>query len=158
MDLNFKESFLSRRHEYILRRRESLNEMTFKIFSIFQLALASLSAAQFAVLKDVESSEISKDVALFASSAVLGFFMIAVMGYISLSFGGMLAWINYRREESEIEVAVGMESRPPPGVSDLVKWYEFYLIILVIVVAACVIVWYFAWLFPHLCSIVPGRK
>ncbi|WP_122318177.1 hypothetical protein [Pseudomonas cichorii] len=126
-----KNIFLLERYKYILLRKQHLNEATFKIAAIYQVLLLALAAGQYNVITLWRGLTITKELASFFSSCLLAMIIALSTLILTLLIGGVASWLKYRKDESEIEVAVHGKKRSPVTFTSIFRWYETYLGIIV---------------------------
>ncbi|WP_313052463.1 hypothetical protein [Stenotrophomonas cyclobalanopsidis] len=143
-----KQAYLARRHEYVLKRREALNQNTFKIFSTLQGVLVLLFTGQFYVIRDVTNGALTPQLAFSATIFIGSMAAFSIIAYVLMTIGGMLAWVNYRKEEQDIEGQIGVPPRAMPRFKDVLKWYEFYLLVLVLLFSVGIYFAYASYLMP----------
>lgn len=151
-----QEIFKLERYKYILARKQSLNEATFKITAIYQVVIAALAISQYNVIVMLKSKSISYDIAQFSSICL--FFMLAILTVliVALLVGGVFAWLKYRRDEQEMEIDVFGISRARVGFFNIFSWYETYIVITVLAVFALGLWAYFERLVPLLLILSAG--
>ncbi len=145
-----QENFKLEKYKYILARKQSLNEATFKITAIYQVAIAALGLAQYNVMAMLKVSSITLDVASLSSLCLIVMLAILTVLIVALLIGGILAWLKYRYDESEIEREVFGVSRPSVKLASILTWYETYIILTVVLVFFVCLWAYFQRLMPLL--------
>jgi hypothetical protein len=128
------EPFKLERYKYILARKQSLNEATFKITAIYQVAIAALGLAQYNIIVMLKSDAISFEVASLSSLCLIFMLSILTVLILALLMGGILAWLKYRDDEKEIETEVFGTARTAVKLSSIFSWYETYIAITVLAV------------------------
>ncbi|WP_236197031.1 hypothetical protein [Pseudomonas glycinae] len=151
-----QEIFKLEKYKYILARKQSLNEATFKITAIYQVAIAALGLAQYNVIAMLKADSIIFEVAKLFSLCIIVMLSILTVLIVALLVGGILAWLKYRRDESEIEQDVFGTPRLPVKFTSILTWYETYIAITVLVVFSLCLWAYFEKLGPLL-SLLAGR-
>lgn len=122
-----KNSFLLERYKYILTRKQHLNEATFKIAAIYQVILLALAAGQYNVIVQWKAAAITGHIAeLFSMCIAVMIFALSAL-ILTLLIGGIASWLKYRRDETNIELAVHGTSRAPVRFASIFRWYETYL-------------------------------
>jgi hypothetical protein len=148
-----QEAFKLEKYKYILARKQSLNEATFKITAIYQVAIAALGLAQYNIIAMLKADSITFEVASLSSLCLILMLTILTILIVALLIGGILAWLKYRRDESDIEQGVFGKSRSPVKLKSIFTWYETYIVITVIMVFSLWLWTYFERLTPLLCSL-----
>lgn len=151
-----QEVFKLEKYKYILARKQSLNEATFKITAIYQVAIAALGLAQYNVIAMLKADSISFEVAKLSSLCLIIMLSILTVLVVALLVGGILAWLKYRRDESEIEQDVFGMPRSPVKFTSILTWYETYIAITVMVVFSLCLWAYLEKLGPLL-SLLAGK-
>lgn len=151
-----KENFKLEKYKYVLARKQSLNEATFKITAIYQVAIAALGLAQYNVIAMLKANSITLEVALLSSLCLIVMLAILTVLIVALLIGGILAWLKYRNDESEIERDVFGQSRAPVKLTSSLTWYETYIILTVLLVFSVCLWAYFERLTPLL-SLLAGN-
>ncbi len=129
------EQFLLEKYKYVLEQKRSLNETTFKIVSLFQLVIAALAAGDYEVVKSAQSAVLSPATARLAIHVLYGGFLLATLACLCLLIGGIVSWVDYRSEESDIELAVHVVGRAKVRILSSLRWYETYIIVMMLVAA-----------------------
>jgi len=145
-----KDDFILERYKYVLERKHSLNEATFKITAIYQAIIVALGLAQFNVISMLNSKKITLDLAKLSSQCLL--FMLAILTalILALLIGGIYSWLKYRADEKELEEKVLGTSREATKFRNILSWYETYIALTVIIVFALSLWAYFEKLVPLL--------
>nr|AVJ40384.1 hypothetical protein CLM75_24710 [Pseudomonas lurida] len=149
-----KQDFTLERYKYILERKQSLNEATFKIAAIYQVIIVALGLAQFNVIAMTSSKSITLSTAEFASTCLLCMLAILTLLIIALLLGGIFSWLKYRSDERNIEIQIFGKSREPTSISNIFRWYETYIALIVILVFAATFWTYIYRVYPLLKSLV----
>lgn len=148
-----KEAFLIERYKYILSRKQSLNETTFKIAAIYQVIIIALAIAQFNIITMRSARTVTLEEASFFSGSLMVMLTILTFLIISLLLGGIFSWLKYRKEESKIELETFGRSRELTKISNIFRWYETYIALIVIIVQVLISWAYFNILTPMLITI-----
>lgn len=127
-------AFLLERYKYVLSRKQALNEATFKIAAIYQAVLLALALGQYNVMSLFEAGTTGADNAKLYSGFLLAMLVILSSLVLTLLAGGILAWFNYRQDESDIEYAVSGCAKAKISLLSVFSWYETYIVIIVLVV------------------------
>ncbi|ENU4084551.1 hypothetical protein ACFH11_000077 [Enterobacter asburiae] len=140
--------FLLERYKYVLQRKQHLNEATFKIAAIFQTVLLALGIGQYNVVSLWKQKTIDIVLAKLFTNCILAM-LIALTGLvITLISGGIVAWLKYRADESDIEFKVSGTRRPEVKLKSVLRWYETYFLLIVVIVLA-------AWLYTYIYHLKP---
>ncbi|MBD8197605.1 MULTISPECIES: hypothetical protein [Pantoea] len=129
-----RESFLLERYKYILLRKQTLNEATFKIAAIYQVIIITLAAAQYNIINLLNTYKIDKIKAIFFSNCLMAMLLILTIFTVTLLIGGVFSWLKYRNEESDIEQEAFGLSRKKPKLTNVVRWYETYLVLTILLI------------------------
>lgn len=132
-----KNAFLLERYKYVLLRKQQLNEATFKITAIYQVLLLALAAGQYNVVTQWKSQAITGQIADTFSKSVMAMVIALSVLIMTLLAGGIFSWLKYRRDESQIELAVHGITRPAVAFKSIFRWYETYLALIVVFVLVC---------------------
>lgn len=117
------------RYKYILDQKRDLNERTFKIVAIYQAVVLAIAVGQFQVSSDTARTSLKPETAIVATWSLFAIFAFISVFSAVLIIGGIAAWLNYRRDEANIEIDVLGCSRPAPRFRDAFKWYETYILL-----------------------------
>jgi hypothetical protein len=145
-----QENFKLEKYKYILARKQSLNEATFKITAIYQVAIAALGIAQYNIIVMLKANSITLEVASLSSFCLIVMLAILTTLIMALLIGGILAWLKYRYDESDIERDVFGKSRTPVKLASSFTWYETYILLTVLLVFLVCLWAYFERLTPLL--------
>ncbi|MER8976860.1 MULTISPECIES: hypothetical protein [unclassified Mesorhizobium] len=121
--------YLLERYKYILDQKKELNKTTFIIAAFYQAVLVAILAAQFSIVKGVADRSLSSDLARLGSWGLFWCAVAVSAICIAALISGLFAWLNYREDESEIEVVAFGKSRKPVRFRDALRWYESYIIV-----------------------------
>lgn len=148
--MDTKEAFALEKYKYILLRKQSLNDATFKIATIYQALIIGLGVAQYSVLTSHQAHTIDLKLALQASICLMTMLIVITFLILSLLIGGILAWIKYRKDESSIALEYFEKPREPIKPLSIFSWYETYLALVVLIVAILGTTGYVKLLLPNL--------
>jgi ABC-type uncharacterized transport system permease subunit len=129
-----RNEFALERYRYILQQIQAVNENAHRFLAIYQTLITSLVGAALALFVGYRKWEIPAEA---ARSGVIGLLVLATLaaGFtITLIAVGALAWLDYRNEECDITdriVAPGFRERPQ--VKNLLRWYETYVLLFILV-------------------------
>jgi hypothetical protein len=124
------------RYKYVLRRKEALNEATFKIATIFQAGLIVLVAGQYAIVAAATSGNLDRDVARSGSTILAGMMVVLSVFALVLLISGAISWRSYNAEEKKFEEEVFPDNRSEGATLRIFRWYETYIAAAVLVIAA----------------------
>lgn len=127
-----RNDFALERYRFILQQIQAVNENAHRFLAIYQTLATSLVGAALALYVGYRRWGISADV---ARGGVIGLLILAtlVAGFtITLITVGALAWLDYRNEECDItDEIVGVGFRKRPRASNLLRWYETYVLLFI---------------------------
>ena len=137
---------LLERYKYILAQKQALNKTSFRVASIFQTLYIGMVTVALQTVKSAYQRFIPPEAAREGLMALSVASLVIACFCVFLLVSGISSWIKYRRDEFNVEQAVGIESRPLPQWKDAFRWYESYLILGVIgTCATCIIgIWCYA--------------
>ncbi|MGX0954494.1 heme/copper-type cytochrome/quinol oxidase subunit 2 [Pseudomonas viridiflava] len=141
------------RYKYILARKQSLNEATFKIAAIYQVIIVGLGIGQYNVMVALQSRTIDQFTALSATIMLAVFIAMLSSLIISLLIGGVFAWLKYRREETQILSTAANIDKDAVSFWSIFRWYETYLVIVVFAMGLISLLTYYYILIPHIKSL-----
>jgi hypothetical protein len=125
------EHFLQERYKHVLEQKRSLNDKTFLLLSVYQsifaLASGGLAYSFMNDFKDHPERKFQAVQALVLAVCGSGLFTIMLLAC------GLVAWLSYRREQLKIEREIFSVSLVDVKFSDVLKWYETYIILAVAV-------------------------
>ncbi|GII96691.1 hypothetical protein [Sinosporangium siamense] len=135
--------FSLERYKYILQQIHVVNENVYKFLAIYQTLASTLATAGIALFIGYRSWNITPTI---TKSAIIGILsLISAIGLFTvlLICIGVLAWLDYRREECELTdriVYVGFRKKPRLG--NFFRWYETYIIIFIL--SSLLFMWWYA--------------
>ncbi|WP_370417012.1 hypothetical protein AB9Q29_000030 (plasmid) [Pantoea vagans] len=130
--------FLIEKYKYILMRRNDLNSNTFKIITLYQVICFAFGASFY----QVYASDLKKTLKIMFCDGLVLFFSISTMFIIMMLIGGVISWLNYKKEEREIIEKLGIEHEKHKGSINFMYWYETYIIILAVAITLTVTILY----------------
>jgi hypothetical protein len=131
------------RYKYILQQLHASNENVYRFLAIYQALATTLAGGALAVFVGFRKWEISAETARAGVIGILCLITLVAAFTTLLIFVGILNWLDYRREECELtDEAVRPGFRKPPRHMNLVRWYETYIILFIVVSA--ILMWVFA--------------
>jgi hypothetical protein len=142
--------FQLERYKYVLSQKQKLDETTWKVVSMYQSAVFVLGSGIFAVAAASDKAALSRELSFIGLSALYCLFLILSAFSIILLVSGMLSWLAYRRDEDEIMLIAGGTPKSPVRIVDIFRWYETYVILLMLGIAAFGTWATWAWVGPML--------
>lgn len=121
------DDFFLERYKFVLDQKKALNKASLQVITFYQGAFASVCAGQFAVVALNSAGNLKMELARLASYSLAFILGIASLFALSLIASGMISWLHYRDEESEIESKYMEVSRRKPSIRDIFKWFETYI-------------------------------
>ncbi|MFF4738757.1 hypothetical protein ACFY2W_23170 [Streptomyces sp. NPDC001262] len=146
------QDFALERYKYILQQIHALNENVYKFLAIYQALATTTVGAAVALFVGYKQWGVSPGVARAGVVGLLSLETVVAVFTELLIFIGILAWLDYRKEECELTdqvVVAGFRKRPQPG--NFSRWYETY--IMAFVAVSTIFMWVYA-----LTSILPAIK
>jgi len=143
------DAFILERYKYILQQIHALNQSVPSYLTLFQTLTTAIIGAGVAVFVSWQGLNISAELAVVGIRGLLGLLTILALFVVTSLIAGLFSWFDYRNEEVDLLSEVGLsELRSRPRVRNFWRWYEFYLILFIVVVVA--VVWIFAegWALP----------
>lgn len=137
-----QELFLLEKYKYILSRKNSLNDKTFKIIAFYQVVVFSLFVSFYSVFTSFKKGAYDYDLALMFSNCIFFFFVVLSLYVTFMLISGVKSWLKYRGDEDEINNVVFGKSRDKIKFINFLFWYETYIIISVILVCLSVVLFY----------------
>lgn len=135
--------FSLERYRYILTQIHAVNENVYRFLAIYQALATTTVGAALAIFVWYKKWGISPSTAHAGVLGLLWLETIIALFTVLLIFIGILAWLDYRREECELtDEAVHAGFRKPPKVGNFFRWYETYII--VFIMASTVFMWAYA--------------
>lgn len=136
VDKELSRVIAAERFKYILSQKEALNANTFAILRLYQVVAIGTFAAGYVILKDAHAGAMTGDLLLISFTSLYVAFMVCnIITLLSLG-SGMLSWAAYKREECEVLTRSGITSVEPIRLRNFYRWYETYVIILLLLVCA----------------------
>lgn len=127
--------FKLERLKYVLSQQAFLNEHSHKYLTVFQSIVTAIVLAGVAVFMSWEKLSIPAEVARAAMRA-LELLLGATGAFVFVVIATNVAsWWDYREEEVEIlDTTVGKGFRKAPSLNGIWRWYEAWLMLLVLIV------------------------
>lgn len=121
-------------YKYILGQIQNINSNTYKYLAFFQTLTTVIVGAGIAIFINWEKIGISPEIAQVSMQALLVLLWILTVFVMISIFSGILSWIDYRNEEVDLLEGVLEENfRKRPKVRNFWRWYETYILLLIIV-------------------------
>ncbi|GGV73756.1 hypothetical protein [Streptomyces massasporeus] len=129
-----RNEFALERYRYVLQQIHAVNENAHRFLAIYQTLATALVTAALALFVGYRKWDLA---AATARGGVIG--LLALVTMVAAFTGtlivvGALAWLDYRHEECDITdevVGPGFRKRPRPG--NLLRWYETYVLLFILV-------------------------
>ncbi|MFJ8020516.1 hypothetical protein [Streptomyces sp. NPDC096311] len=141
-----RKEFALERYRYILQQIHAVNENVHRFLAIYQTLATALVGAAVALFVGYRKWEVAPDV---ARGGVIGLLILATVVAAftcMLIVVGALTWLDYRNEECDItDEVVGLGFRARPRSGNLLRWYETYVLLFIVV--SVVTMWLLAGLF-----------
>ncbi|MGW3725640.1 hypothetical protein [Streptomyces sp. NPDC000851] len=141
-----RNEFALERYRYILQQIHAVNENAHRFLAIYQTLATTLVGAALALFVGYRKWDVAADTARSGVIGLLVLTTVVAAFTITLIVVGALAWLDYRNEECDITdemVGPGFRKRPRPG--NLLRWYETYVLLFILV--SVIVMWLLAGLF-----------
>jgi amino acid transporter len=141
-----RNEFALERYRYILQQIHAVNENAHRFLAIYQTLATTLVGAALALFVGYRKWDVASDTARSGVIGLLVLTTVVAAFTITLIVVGALAWLDYRNEECDITdemVGPGFRKRPRPG--NLLRWYETYVLLFILV--SLIVMWLLAGLF-----------
>ncbi|MFD8155970.1 hypothetical protein [Streptomyces malaysiensis] len=141
-----RNEFALERYRYILQQIHAVNENAYRFLAIYQTLATTLVGAALALFVGYRKWEVEPAIARGGVVGLLILTTVAAAFTVILILVGALAWLDYRNEECDITdeiVGQGFRERPRPG--NLLRWYETYILLFILV--SMIIMWVLAGVF-----------
>lgn len=141
-----RDEFALERYRYLLQQIHAVNENLHRFLAIYQALTTSLVGAVLALFVGYREWGLN---AATARSGVIGLLTLTTVVAAftaTLIVVGALAWLDYRNEECDLtDEMVAPDFRKRPRTRNLLRWYETY--VLVFIVVSVLVMWLLAVLF-----------
>ncbi len=138
--------FSLERYKYILQQIHTINENVYKFLAIYQAIATTAVGAAVALFVGYRRWGVEPSVARAGVIGLLGLETVVALFAELLIFIGVLAWLDYRREECELtDRVVQVGFRLQPEWRNLFRWYETY--IMAFIAVSTVFMWVYALIF-----------
>lgn len=135
---NLSNSLLIERYKYILLNRNQLNNNTFKIITLYQIILFGTFTAFYNIYQSKLVSSIKK---IYCDTLMLLFFLSSLI-LVMVLLGGILSWLDSRRDEIQILVRVSNYKKEKISWQSIFKWYETYITFAILLISFIVCISY----------------
>jgi hypothetical protein len=128
-------AFRVERLKYILSQQATLNEHSYRYVTLFQTTVSAIVVAAVAVFTSWKRLAISAEIAKAALRALELLLVVTSGFFILVVVTNIASWWDSRREEARLmNDVVGEGFRNPPSLQGVWRWFETWLIILVLIV------------------------
>lgn len=122
------------RYKYVLQQLHTVNENVYRFLAIYQTIATVLVGAVLTLFVRYRDWHVRPHEARIGVVALLLLVSVVAAFTVLLIIIGMVAWLDYRREECEItDVAVRPGYRRRPDLGNVWRWYETYIIAFIVV-------------------------
>lgn len=133
-------SIVIERYRYILQQINTVNENVYRFLAIFQAIVTALVTAALVFFVSYSKWGIAPSTARTGLRGLLVLITVIAGFTILLIAVGILSWLDYRREECELTAKYfAADFRIPPKLRNFYRWYETFIILLIIVIT--VLLW-----------------
>ncbi|GAA2334318.1 hypothetical protein Scani_59190 [Streptomyces caniferus] len=129
-----RNEFALERYRYILQQIHAVNENAYRFLAIYQTLATTLVGAALTLFVGYRKWEVTPATARGGVIGILILVTMAAAFTVMLIVVGAVAWLDYRNEECDVTdemVGPGFRKRPRPG--NLLRWYETYVLLFIIV-------------------------
>ncbi|MFJ6605695.1 hypothetical protein [Streptomyces lydicus] len=129
-----RHEFALERYRYILQQIHAVNENAYRFLAIYQTLATALAGAALALFVGYKKWGIAPAEARGGVTGILILATVVATFTAILIIVGLLAWLDYRKEECDITdelVAQGFRERPRVG--NILRWYETYIVLFIVV-------------------------
>ncbi|WP_175439735.1 hypothetical protein [Streptomyces sp. WMMB 714] len=129
-----RNEFALERYRYILQQIHTVNENAHRFFAIYQTLATTLVGAALALFVGYRKWELTAAVARHGVVGLLILITVVAAFTVTLIVVGAASWLDYRNEECDIVdemIGPGFRKRPRPR--NLLRWYETYVLLFIIV-------------------------
>ncbi|WP_329598071.1 hypothetical protein OIE43_22255 [Streptomyces pseudovenezuelae] len=132
-----RKEFALERYRYILQQIHAVNENVHRFLAIYQALATALVGAAIVLFVSYRKWGVAPST---ARGGVIGLLVLATVVAAftcMLIVVGALAWLDYRNEECDItDEVVGLGFRARPRSGNLLRWYETYVLLFILVSVA----------------------
>jgi hypothetical protein len=144
-------SFQLERYKYILQQMNSLNESVHKYLALFQTLGTAVVGSGAVLFLAGKNRSVDIDTARLLILFVFSLFLTLAAFVVLSVLAGILSWLDYRREEvALLDEMVRPGFRSPSRVTNLLRWYETYVLLFVLITIATASIFTFKFLLPNL--------
>ncbi|MET8454994.1 hypothetical protein [Streptomyces parvulus] len=138
-----RKEFALERYRYILQQIHAVNENVYRFLAIYQTLATALVGAAVALFVGYRKWEVAPSTARGGVISLLVLATVVAAFTCMLIVVGALAWLDYRNEECDItDEVVGLGFRARPRSGNLLRWYETYVLLFIIV--SVILMWVLA--------------
>ncbi len=132
--------FKLERYKFILAQIQRLDDSLYKYLNLFQTLVTAIIGGSVALLVGWKNLKVDAETARVGIYGLLGLLCILALFFIVNVIVGILSWLDYRKDETELlNEAMGSDYRKPPRIRNCWRWYETYFIVfLVILIVAAI--------------------
>ncbi|MFL0288445.1 hypothetical protein ACJH6J_24040 [Mycobacterium sp. SMC-18] len=127
------------RYKYINSQLAALNDSAHKFLSLYQTLTAAIVTAGLALFVGYRGWGISAD---NAHKGLIGLLLLqAIVAAFTCAFllAGVASWLDYRREEvTLLRDYLDQSFREAPKIRNFYRWYETYMVLLVVASAVVI--------------------
>lgn len=128
------DEFALERYRYILQQIHAVNENVYRFLAIYQTLATTLVGGALALFVGYRKWGIQPAVAQSGVVGLLSLTSVIAAFTILLIIVGALSWIDYRNEECDItDLMIGAHFRKRPRPGNLLRWYETYIVLFIVV-------------------------
>ncbi|MFG2465205.1 hypothetical protein ACGFXB_07000 [Streptomyces canus] len=141
-----RNEFALERYRYILQQIHAVNENAHRFLAIYQTLATALVSAALVLFVGYRKWGLEPATARGGVIGLLALVTVVAAFTSTLIVVGALAWLDYRNEECDITdevIGPGFRERPRPG--NLLRWYETYVLLFILL--SVVIMWVITVLF-----------
>lgn len=132
MPNNTQHDFELERYKYILTEIRALNENLHKYLTLFQSLVTILVGSGVYIFFSFQKKEIAAAHARVGLEGVKYLLLISAAFILLSMISGILAWRDYRKEESELlDKVVAKGFRKMPTFKNFWRWYETWMIVFI---------------------------
>jgi lysylphosphatidylglycerol synthetase-like protein (DUF2156 family) len=132
--------FTLERYKYILQQIHTVNENLYRFLAIYQTLATALVSAAIALFVGYRKWGIAASSARVGVVGLLIAATVVAIFTVILIVVGALAWLDYRKEECDLTdkaIYVGFRARPQSR--NLLRWYETYVLLFILV--SIIVMW-----------------
>lgn len=134
------------RYRYILQQIHAINENVYRFLALYQAIATALVGAALALFVGYRKWGIGASAAQGGVIGLLSLTSVVAAFTVLLIVVGAFSWLDYRNEECDIaEQFVGADFRERPRPGNLLRWYETYVVLFIVV--SMVTMWILAGVF-----------